>query len=90
MNPFEMVVIIVAIGAVASIVRGLLGIPGRKHERIMQRMAAMQPQPDPETNRLREEVRGLKERVAVLERVITDQSSASSLEREFEKLKSMD
>ncbi len=90
MNPLEMVVAIVAIGAVASIVRALLGIPGRRGERMMRQMAQMQPppQPDPETARLRDDVRGLKERVAVLERLITDQSS--SLDREFEKLKNMD
>lgn len=84
MNPFEMVVAIVAITAIASVVRGLLGIGrGRRAERF-----AAGTQPDPETDRLREEVRTLKERVAVLERVITDQSSA--LDREFEKLKQMD
>ena len=91
MNPFEMVVAIVAIGAVASVVRALLGVPGRmrgsRAERMIQQVAAMH-QADPETDRLRDEVRGLKERVAVLERLITDQSSA--LDREFEKLKSMD
>lgn len=84
MNPFEMVVAIVAITAIASVVRGLLGIGRTRRGTHL----AVPTQPDPETDRLREEVRGLKERVAVLERVITDQSSA--LDREFEKLKQMD
>jgi predicted RNase H-like nuclease (RuvC/YqgF family) len=43
---------------------------------------------DPEAARLRDEVRNLKERIQVLERVITDNSSSSSnLEREIEKLR---
>ncbi len=88
MNPFEMVVAIVAITAIASVLRVMFGGGGRKHERIMKHMSAMTPQRDPEAERLREDVRKLKERVAVLERLITDQST--SLDREFEKLKSMD
>ena len=90
MNPQEMVVAIIAIMAVASVVRGILGIGrgGRREERMVRRMQETQGAPNPEADRLREEMRGLKERVAVLERLITDQSS--SLDREFEKLKNMD
>jgi hypothetical protein len=90
MNGSEMVVLIVLIVSVAGVLRTLFGGGGaRKSERIMRSIAQMQPpQPDPETARLRDDVRGLKERVAVLERLITDQSS--SLDREFEKLKQMD
>ena len=40
---------------------------------------------DPDTARLREEVRTLKERIAVLERIATDKES--SLEREIEQLR---
>lgn len=88
MNPAEMIVAIVAIMAIASVLRTLFGGGSRRAERMIQRVAAMQPPHDPETDRLREDVRGLKERVAVLERLITDQSS--SLDREFEKLRKMD
>ncbi len=89
MNPFEMVVAIVAITAIASVLRTMFGGGTRRQERMMRHMAqAESQQPDPETLRLRDDVRGLKERVAVLERLITDQSS--SLDREFEKLKHMD
>jgi len=92
MNFEEMVVAVVAISAVAGVLRVLFGGGGgRRAERMMREVSRMQmqpPQPDPETARLREDVRGLKERVAVLERLITDQSS--SLDREFEKLKNMD
>ena len=40
---------------------------------------------DPDAARLREEVRTLKERIAVLERIATDKES--SLEREIERLR---
>jgi hypothetical protein len=80
MNPFEMVVAIVAIGAIASVLRAKYGVVRRgKGEDFIQRG------PDPEAARLREEMKALKDRVAVLERLATDSSTA--LEREFEKLK---
>lgn len=83
MNPFEMVVLIVAIMAVASIVRAKYGIVRRdRGEEFVQRG------PDPEAEKLRAEVKALKERVAVLERLATDSSSA--LEREFDKLRDRD
>jgi hypothetical protein len=93
MNFGELIIPIVAIMAAASVLRALFGGGGgRRAERMMRemsRMQAQQPQKaDPETAQLRDDVRGLKERVAVLERLITDQSS--SLDREFEKLKNMD
>jgi phage gp29-like protein len=90
MNGYEMVVVIVLIASIGGVLKAIFNGGGRKHERIMRSIAQMQPPPqaDPEAARLREDVRGLKERVAVLERLITDQSS--SLDREFEKLKQMD
>jgi hypothetical protein len=44
--------------------------------------------PDPEAERLRAELKALKDRVAVLERLATDSSSA--LEREFDRLRERD
>ncbi|WP_336965826.1 hypothetical protein [Sphingobium aquiterrae] len=83
MNPFEMVVAIVAITAIASVIRAKYGVVRHgKGETLVNRA------PDPEAVRLREDVRALKDRVAVLERLATDSSTA--LEREFEKLKSAD
>lgn len=81
MNPFEMVVLIVAIAAVANIFRAKYGLhrPRHRHDN---------PTQDPDTDRLREEVKRLKDRVAVLERLATDSSTA--LEREFEKLRERD
>ncbi len=86
MNPFEMVVAIVAIGAIASVIRAKYGVVrAHKGERFVGRY---QDRSDPEAERLQEEVKHLKERVAVLERLAIDSSSA--LDREFEQLKQKD
>jgi hypothetical protein len=83
MNPFEMVIGIVLIVTIGSIIRAKMG--GGRHRG--ERFAGYQ-QGDAEADRLREEVKQLKERVAVLERLATD--STSALDREFEKLKQID
>jgi hypothetical protein len=44
-------------------------------------------QADPDSARMREEVKMLKERIAVLERITTDNNSATALDREIEKLR---
>lgn len=83
MNPFEMVVAIVAIAAIASIVRAKYGIVRRhRGEELVARG------PDPEAERLRAELKALKDRVAVLERLATDSSVA--LDREFDRLRERD
>lgn len=82
MNPFEMVVAIVAIGSIASVLRAKYGVVRRgKGEEYVGRPQ----QPDPEAQQLREEIRMLKARVATLERIATD--SSSSLDREIESLR---
>lgn len=90
MNPFEMVVAIVAITAIASVVRAKYGAGSSCGSTRSRRMGlADMPQPESaEAERLRAEVKTLKERVAVLERLATDSSTA--LDREFEKLKQQD
>jgi len=42
---------------------------------------------DPESDRLRDEVKYLKERVAVLEKIATDDRGARDLQNEIEKLR---
>ena len=83
MNPFEMVVLIVAISAVASVFRSKYGI--RRDRRSNE-----YPIVDPDADRLREELRTLKERVAVLERIVTDGNRGVSLDREIEALRNRD
>ncbi len=88
MNPFEMVVLIVAITAIASIFRAKYGVirTGRgRHSR-----EEFVDRTDPDAERLREEVKYLKERVAVLERLATDTAGPAALDREIEKLRTRD
>ncbi|MGE4409453.1 MAG: hypothetical protein AB7D33_02640 [Sphingobium sp.] len=73
MNPFEMVVVIVALVVLGRIVTARYG------------RSPATASSEAEVQHLRDEVRGLKERVAVLERLATD--STVALEREFEKLR---
>lgn len=79
-NPFQMVVFIVLIVAVASVLRARHG-----HRHGQQDGP---PQNSAETDALRAEVKALKDRVAVLERLATDSSTA--LDREFDKLRRQD
>lgn len=78
MNPFEMVVGIVLITAIAGIFRAKYGIRRNRHGDEFHANEA-------ENRQLREEVKVLKDRVAVLERIATDKSSL--LEQEFERLR---
>ncbi len=81
MNPFEMVVMIVAIVMIASVVKTRYGVTRDKHgNEVLNR-------PDPEAGRMKQEIAQLKERIAVLERLATDDNSARQLDREIEKLR---
>jgi hypothetical protein len=75
MNQFEMVVIIVAIVMFASVLKS-------RYSSAHRRKAV---EDDPEALRLRDEVKTLKDRIAVLERIATDKES--TLEREIERLR---
>jgi hypothetical protein len=91
MNPFEMVVMIVFISAVASVLRAKYGVTHGEGKRQRGRHAPQgftsQVTPDADTDRMQDEIKGLKERIAVLERVITDTNSAAALDREIDKLR---
>lgn len=75
-----MVVLIVAMVMIASIIKSR---HGSRHGR-RQRGSEAFPEAA-ETNRLRDEVKQLKERLAVLERITIEKES--SLEREIERLR---
>lgn len=72
----EMVVAIVAIVMIAGVLKARY-----------DRQDHADPTEDAEARHARDEVRQLKERIAVLERVITDTNSASNLDREIDKLR---
>jgi uncharacterized protein YlxW (UPF0749 family) len=76
MNPFEMVVLIVAIVMIAGVLKSR-GPGNRRRDR--------EPADEAETLRLREEVKELKERIHVLERIATDREN--SLAREIDDLR---
>jgi len=82
MNPFEMVVLIVAIVMIASVLRSRHGGRRRAYrgdDGLAESAATA------ENSRLREEVQALRDRIAVLERITVEKES--SLEREIEKLR---
>lgn len=80
MNPFEMVVLIVAIVTLGGVIRNKNGARrGKGGTRPVEEQM--------ENQLLRSEIRDLKERIAVLERLATDTHSAAALDREIEKLR---
>lgn len=81
MNPFEMVVLIVAIVTIGSLFRSRSGLKRGKS------VGAASAQDQLESSQLRQDIKDLKERIAVLERLATDTHSATALDREIEKLR---
>lgn len=84
MNPFEMVVAIIVVVTIGSVLKARYGIRKDKHG---NEYVHADPAETAENIRLRDEVRSLKERVQVLERVITDNNSSLRLDAEIEKLR---
>ena len=78
MNPFEMVAIIVIAVMIASVLRAKYG-----HSR--HRGVEADPREHAENMRLRDEVKELKERLKVLERITVEKEN--SLSREIEELR---
>lgn len=82
---FTMIVLIVAISAITKIYLAKHGVVRRdKGEEYIR------PQDDAEKQRLREELRALKDRVAVLERIATENDRGLTLDREIEALRHRD
>lgn len=82
MDPFSMVVAIVLITAIAGVIRSKYKAQAGYIEDENGKSVRLQ---DPDAERLREEMKYLKERVAVLERIATDKSNR--LESEIEALR---
>ena len=86
MNPFEMVVAIIVVVTIGSVLKARYGIHKDKDGNELYRNG--HPADSADAARLRDEVRTLKERVQVLERVITDnEASSHKLDREIEALR---
>ena len=76
-NPFEMVILIVLIVTIGKV------LSGRRHRR--REIEDTSPEDRLESLRLKDEVRQLKERIHVLERIATDKED--SLSREIDRLR---
>lgn len=86
MNPFEMVVAIIVVITIGNVLKSRNG-GGRRGLRNLEGLAKRDPAEKFEADRLRDEIRALKERVQVLERVITDNENSLRLDHEIEKLR---
>jgi uncharacterized protein YlxW (UPF0749 family) len=82
MNQFEMVAVIVVAVMMASVLRARFGHSRRRH-RGDGEIASVQDQA--ETLRLREEVKALKDRLQVLERIAVEKED--TLSRQIEQLR---
>ncbi len=78
MNPFSMTVCIVLIVMVAKVLNARYRAMGTNQ---------YTPVDSVDTLRLRDEVKQMKERIQVLERVITDNHKSVDLDREIERLR---
>lgn len=78
MNPFSMVVAIILIVTIGKIVSQRYKSLEYRQDSAVQSVDAMRAQ---------DEIRQLKERVAVLERVVTDNHGSLGLDREIERLR---
>ncbi|NIJ37835.1 putative nucleic acid-binding Zn-ribbon protein [Sphingopyxis panaciterrae] len=84
MNPFEMVIGIVLIVTIGSIIRAKYGV---RRDHRGQEYFTGNPNQDAETKALQTEIRALKERIQVLERIATDHNRAATLDEEIERLR---
>lgn len=87
MNPFEMALGIVIVVTIGRVLSARYGLPHRSRRERREGLMSQAALPDPDAERMREEIRTLKERIAVLERLATDTNSAAALDREIEKLR---
>ena len=89
MDPFQMVVVIIAIIAISRIIQtkqkanhGIVedeNVMGTKTRRLLN---------NADTQQMQDEIRDLKERIQVLERIATDNNNMSNINRQIEELRS--
>jgi thiamine biosynthesis lipoprotein ApbE len=88
MGPFEMVVAIVLIATIGKVVSSRHKAKhGIIEDKDMNGNVQLRLASDPESARLREEINQLKDRIQVLERIATDNSSTNDLNRQIEELR---
>ncbi len=79
MGRYDMIAFVVLVLVIGSVLRAAFGV------RRLRRDRDIAPRDDAETARLRDEVRQLKERLHVIERITVEKEN--SLEREIERLR---
>ncbi|MCW3837687.1 hypothetical protein ACFQ1E_16705 [Sphingomonas canadensis] len=84
MNPFEMVLGIIIVVTIGSILKARYGV---RKDAMGNEYHVNDTATAADNARLRDEIRALKERVQVLERVVTDNESGARIDREIEKLR---
>ena len=85
MNPFEMVLGIILIVTIGKVLQARYGVRhGRRGAEYSVRDDAAV---SAENHRLKTEITDLRERIQVLERVVTDNEGSLRLDREIEKLR---
>ncbi len=84
MGPFEMVVAIIAVVTIGKIVNTRMKA---KHGVFEDEKGNQIVAHDPDSERMRDEIKVLKERIAVLERIATDERGSRALEQEIESLR---
>lgn len=87
MNLWEMIVAVVVIATIGSVIKARYGVHQDKDGNEVYRGGNADAASVAENARLRDEVRALKERVQVLERVVTDTEGSVRLDREIESLR---
>ncbi|GAA0301215.1 hypothetical protein GCM10009087_08730 [Sphingomonas oligophenolica] len=86
MNVFEMIAVITVVGTIGSVLRARYGVVRDRHGNDVP--IGVDDTAQAENQRLREELRAMKDRLAVLERLATDNdNSGARLDREIEKLR---
>ena len=91
MNPFEFVLAVIVIVSIVRIIRYRMGDPGAFEKPWMSRRDGGRQgfvdhdQSDGDTGRLRDEVKQLKDRINVLERIAVDKEN--SLARQIDELR---
>jgi uncharacterized protein YlxW (UPF0749 family) len=73
MNPFEFVLVLLAMMFLFTIVRHKMGIPVRSMKEMREGVSS-----DAENERLRSQVKQLQERLKVLERIVTDRGATTA------------
>lgn len=85
MNPFEFVLGLVLILTIGRIIRHRMGDRSAFDQNHKRHSLIDTPQENAETDRLRDEVKQLKERIHVLERIAVDKED--TLSRQIDKLR---